>query len=841
MATVTPRKPRGSAKSSPIDRRTAARPRRAPDVPEPAPSRRGSRARNLVIVESPTKARTVKNILGDDYEVIASVGHIRDLPPYGYGVEDVEKLDFRPKYVVVKDKKRGVDKSEVVQDIAKAAKQATRVFLSTDPDREGEAIAWHIKEAAEIPDDKVTRVVFHEITKPAIEAAFAEATGQNVDDASDHGRKDPGKIDMDLVDAQQARRVLDRLIGFPLTWFVQKKVSRGASAGRVQSVALGLIVKREKEIRGFVPVEYWSIHAALAKADRGFEAELNTFPAMVRGTSMRPPFRVAGPAIPNSDLAESLTSTFRRSEFVVGSVNRGEKKRGPVPPFTTSTFQQAAVNRLGMSASRAMGIAQELYEGVGGQSGLITYMRTDSVNISPIARRQARDWVVSQWGGDFIPEKERVYATRSKGAQEAHEAIRPTNPAATPESLRRTLSADQFRVYQLIWQRFVASQMSDARYATMAVEIEARDGAAVAGTFRASASSLVFEGHLKAYGVDANDKQSDDDEEGVVAALPDLVAGDVLSRRSVDSRRHQTEPPPRYTEASLVKALEEEGIGRPSTYASIVQTVMKRDYVERQGRQLVPQELGFIVHDLLEQHMKKYVDVPFTGEMEKELDEVAAGDRDYDTVLKTFWPEFKGQLDGAESAAEKQQEETDIRCNVCDQANLVIKWGRNGKFFACPRYPECTNSLPMGPDGNPLVVAAPRPISYTCPKDGGALVQKTGPYGAYVDCVNREAGTCDFRAGVPVGVACPEEPETGQLVEKQARSGKRGTFYACWNYPNCSYTSNTLDPDKMPPARPLPEREEANRKLLERSARGKAAFAKRKANAAATTRARKAS
>ncbi len=775
----------------------------------------------------------MKNILGDDYEVIASVGHIRDLPPYGYGVESVENLNFTPKYVVVKDKRRGVDKSEVVADIARAAKQATRVFLSTDPDREGEAIAWHIKEAADIPDEKVTRVVFHEITKPAIEAAFAEATGQHLAGAADHGRKAPGKIDMDLVDAQQARRVLDRLIGFPLTWFVQKKVSRGASAGRVQSVALGLIVNREKEIRDFKPVEYWSIRAGLEKAGRDFEADLASFPSMTRGASMRPPFRAAGPSIPNEETSTALTAVFRRSEFSVASVTRGERKRGPVPPFTTSTFQQAAVNRLGMSAARAMGIAQELYEGVGGQSGLITYMRTDAVNISPIARAQAREWIAGQWGKDFIPERERVYATRSKGAQEAHEAIRPTNPAATPESLRRLLNAEQLRVYQLIWQRFTASQMTDARYATMAVDIEARDGATLAGTFRASASSLIFEGHLKAYGIDANDQQAEDDEDGVVAALPELVQGDILGRRSVEPQRHQTEPPPRFTEASLVKALEEEGIGRPSTYASIVQTVMKRDYVERQGRQLVPQELGFIVHDLLEQYMNKYVDVPFTGEMEKELDDVAAGDRNYDSVLQAFWPEFKRELDEADAGAEKQQEVTDILCNVCEQANLVIKWGRNGKFFACPRYPECTNSLPMGPDGKPLLVAAPRHTDYLCPKDGGALVEKSGPYGAYVDCVNRETGTCDFRAGVPVGVPCPEEPDTGQLVEKTARSGKRGVFYACWNYPNCSYTTNTLEPGKMAPARPLPEREEANKKLLERSLRGKAAFAKRKSNTAA--------
>ena len=835
MATITPEKTPRSRKAGPIERRIAERAKTEPASPESSGSRRGGKPANLVIVESPTKARTVQNILGNDYVVIASVGHVRDLPPYGYGVESVEKLDFRPKYVVVKDKRRGVDKTEVIKDIEKASKNAQRVFIATDPDREGEAIAWHIKEAAGIPDDKVTRVVFHEITRPAIQSAFQEAMGGQVDDHNDHGRKAPGKIDIDLVDAQQARRVLDRLIGFPLTWFVQKKVSRGASAGRVQSVALGLIVKREREIRDFVPVEYWSIHAGLDKQGRAFEAELANFPAMVRGTSMKPPFR-QGPAIPNGELANSLTATFNRSQFRVASVARGEKRRGPVPPFTTSTFQQAAVNRLGMSAARAMGIAQELYEGVNGQ-GLITYMRTDSVNISPIARRQAREFASRTWGAEFIPEKERVYATRSKGAQEAHEAIRPTDPAATPESLRRQLSADQFRVYQLIWQRFLASQMADARYATIQVEIEARDGGQVAGTFRASASQLVFEGHLKAYGYDVNDRQPDDDEEGVVAALPELAEGDVLNRRSIEPRRHQTEPPPRYTEATLVRALEDEGIGRPSTYASIVQTVLKRDYVQKQGRQLVPQELGFLVHDLLEQHMKEYVDVPFTGEMEKELDEVASGEREYDEVLREFWPKFKEELDRAEEGAEKQQEETDIRCNVCDQANLVIKWGRNGKFFACPRYPECTNSLPMGPDGKPLLVAAPTEIAYRCPKDGGQLVKKSGPYGAYVDCVNREAGTCDFRGGVPVGVACPEEPETGQLVEKQT---KRGIFYGCWNYPNCSYTTNTLDPDKMSPARPAKEREEANRKLLERSARGKAAFAKRRANAAAT-RARRAS
>ncbi|HQW50693.1 MAG TPA: type I DNA topoisomerase, partial [Tepidiformaceae bacterium] len=698
---------------------------------------------------------------------------------------------------------------------------------------------WHIKEAAGIPDEKATRVVFHEITKPAIEAAFAEAMGQHVAANADHHRKAPGRIDMDLVDAQQARRVLDRLIGFPLTWFVQKKVSRGASAGRVQSVALGLIVNREKEIQDFRPVEYWTIHAGLAKQGRAFEAELTKFPEAAKGAKLKPAFTSGGPAIPSEAAANELLAKLRRSQFQVASVTKGEKKRSPAPPFTTSTFQQAAVNRLGMSAARAMGIAQELYEGIGGQAGLITYMRTDSFNISPIARLQARDFAARTWGSEYIPAKERVYVTRSRGAQEAHEAIRPTNPSAMPESLRRTLNNDQLRVYTLIWQRFMASQMSDARYATVTVDIEAREGTDAHATFRASSSTLTFEGHLKVYGADASEAQAEDDqEEGLQGSLPELAAGETLEQRSVDGRRHETEPPPRYTEATLVKALEEDGIGRPSTYATIVQTVLKRDYVQKQGRQLVPQELGFIVHDLLEQHMKKYVDVPFTGEMERELDEVAQGDRKYEEVLEEFWPEFKRALDGAEDTAEKQQEVTDILCNVCQQTNLVIKWGRNGKFFACPRYPECSNSLPMGADGKPVFAAAPQEIAERCPKDGGALVQKSGPYGQYVDCVNREKGTCDFRGGVPVGVACPEEPETGQLVQKQT---KRGIFYGCWNYPNCSYTTNSLEPAKMAPSRRQDEREAANKKLLERSARGKAAFAKRKAGAAPGTRARKAS
>ena len=819
MTTAQTRKhaPSGGA----AEKRKATR-RPAAGSNAPAAGARGKRGKKLVIVESPAKARTVANILGDDYQVIASVGHVRDLPNYGYGVDDFDT--FKPKYVVVKDKRRGIDKTDVIDSIASAAKSAERVYLSTDPDREGEAIAWHIREAAGIPEEKTTRVVFHEITKPAIERAFEEAAQTpGTAQGGGHG-KAPGRLDMDLVDAQQARRVLDRLIGFPLTWFVQSKVSRGASAGRVQSVALGLIVKREREIQGFVPVEYWSVHALLAKAGREFEAELVKLPASVKG-SLKPPFRQNGPAIPNRERAEAIVAAMQRSAFSVASVKKERRSRSAAPPFTTSTFQQAAVNRLGMSAARAMGIAQELYEGIQG-AGLITYMRTDSLNIASEARHEARAWASRTYGSEYVPAREKVYATSTKGAQEAHEAIRPTSVARTPDSLRRVLSADQLRVYSLIWQRFMASQLADAQYDTVTVDIEAKEGATLHGAFRANARHLVFDGHLRVYGVSAEERNPDDEDDSEVS-LPELAEGEALERRNVDGRRHQTEPPPRYTEASLVKALEEDGIGRPSTYATIVQTVLKRDYVAKQGRQLVPQELGFLVHDLLDKYMHEYVDVPFTGKMEAELDQVADGEREYVDVLREFWPRFTEQLEGAKGTAEKQDTQTEIECNVCHLAKLVIKWGRNGKFFACPRYPECTNSLPMSPDGQPVFVAPPKETSYRCPKDGGALIQKHGPYGDYVDCVNRDAKKCDFRSGLPVGVACPEEPETGQLVEKQTR---RGTFFGCWNYPRCSYTTNSLEAGKMSPVRSPEDRAKANAKLLERSARGKAAFAKRLEN-----------
>ena len=751
------------------------------------------------------------------------MGHVRDLPAYGYGVKSIKELDFTPLYVVPKEKR------EIVAQIAELAKGAEHVYLSTDPDREGEAISWHIKEVAEIPDGKAIRVAFHEITKPAIQAAFreAQAAGPGAVHHGDH----PGKLDMHLVDAQQTRRVLDRLIGFPLTWFVQGKVTKGASAGRVQSVALRLIVEREREVLAFRPQEYWSIHALLAKGRTAFTADLARLPGQKGKLT-----------IPDEAGANRLIETFRRSDFAVSEVKKGERKTSPFPPFTTSTFQQAANNRLGLSASRAMAVAQQLYEGVTvpgeGPVGLITYMRTDSFNVSPLARAEARRFVAGRWGTDYVPAKERVYRTRAKGAQEAHEAIRPTDPGRSPESLRHVLDAQQLRVYTLIWQRFLASQMADARFGTVNAEIEAKEAGQVRGVFKASAQHLLFPGHLAVYGVDASERPAggdgDADGEDAEASLPELATGDALERRNVEGKQHFTEPPARYTEASLVKMLEELGIGRPSTYASIVQTVQKREYVKREGRALVPQELGFLVNDLLVKHLDKYVATDFTSKMEDQLDEIADAHAEYLPVVRDFWQSFEPEIEKAKGEAGKVQEETDIVCSACGEAKMMIKWGRNGKFLACPRYPECKNALPLTSEGEPAPRTEPVLTAYACPKCGSPTLQKTGPYGPYIDCAQREAKKCDFRAGVPAGVPCPEEPENGQLVEKRTR---RGIFYGCWNYPLCSYTTNTLEPGRMAKARSADERAAANRKLLERSARGKAAFATRKARAATSRKA----
>ena len=776
-----------------------------------AKASRAGGGKDLVIVESPAKARTIEGILGDEYRVIASVGHVRDLPSYGYGV-DVKGGSFQPTYEVLKDKK------DVVKEIKSAAGKAERVFLSTDPDREGEAISWHILEAAGIPADKTQRVVFHEITKPAIEAAFQH----------------PGELNRELIEAQETRRVLDRLIGYPLSWFVQGKVARSASAGRVQSVALRVIVERERAIEAFTPQEYWTVHARVAKDGEEFGAKLTGLPGVRKLDEKRD--------LPDEATANALLDSLRRSDFSVKSVRKGERKRRPAPPFTTSSYQQAANNRLGLGAQRSMALAQQLYEGVTipgeGAVGLITYMRTDSLSISPVARREARRFATGRWGEDHVPEKERVYRSRARGAQEAHEAIRPTSAFRTPDSLRDVLNRDQLRAYTLIWQRFMASQLADARYATVAVDIDAREAGELRGSFRSNAQRLIFAGHLAALGIDATEEQaatSNADRDGpeTVDALPELAEGDALDRRSVDGEQHFTEPPPRFTEASLVKALEEEGIGRPSTYASIVQTVLNRAYVIREGRALVPQELGFAVNDLLVQHMDRYVAVPFTSELEGELDEIASGERDYADVVRGFWEPFNTALETAKKDARKQVEETDIVCSKCNERKMVVRWSRNGKFLGCSGFPECKNAMPLTEEGDPQPLPEPQPTDWKCPRCGAGTELKHGPYGEYIDCVRRESKDCDFRSSKPVDIPCPEEPETGQLVAKRAR---RRTFYGCWNYPDCTYTTGSIEPGKLSPVRTAEEREAAAEKAKARASKGK-----RTTRRGSTTRRRRAS
>ena len=760
-------------------------------------AKKSSAAKNLVIVESPAKARTISNFLGDEYTVIASVGHVRDLVSFGYGV-DVKSGNFEPNYTVDKDK------IEIVTEIKDAAKEAETVFLSTDPDREGEAISWHIVDAAEIPQEKTKRVVFHEITQPAIEEAFAH----------------PGDINRNLVEAQETRRVIDRLIGYPLSWLVQEKILRSGSAGRVQSVALRLIVEREREITGFEAQEYWSIHGLFTTVNgESFTAKLHALPGKKR---------LDKNTIPNEDKAQELIEIFKNSQFEVATVTEGNRKRKPPPPFTTSSFQQAANNRYGMNAANAMRVAQSLYEGVDipgqGQVGLITYMRTDSTNVSSAACKTARENVTTTWGKDFIPTKPRTYSRKSKGAQEAHEAIRPTNPLLTPESLTSILNPNELRIYTLIWQRFLASQMSEAQYGTMRVDINAVDGTESKGTFRVSSSKLTFPGYLAIYDAkvgDTDEREKDDNEKDDDAtpqvALPNLKQGNQVNASSVDGKQHFTEPPPRYTDASLVKKLEEEGIGRPSTYAATIQTVLNRDYAERQARSLVPTENGFIVNDFLVEYMNRYVAIPFTSELEGRLDGIANGEHQYSDVVRSVWEPFFDDYNSAKENAPKQQKITDIPCEECENGLYVVRRSRHGEFLGCSNYPECKSLRPLTEEGEPATPEEPEASHYICPRCAKGTIIKTGPYGQYLECDGRAAKDCDFRTGIPEDISCPEcdeEDKNGQLVE---RSSRRGTFYACWNYPDCTYNTNSIEPANIKEARPPEEREAARKKAIERT------------------------
>lgn len=700
--------------------------------------------KHLVIVESPAKARTLSGMLGPGYEVRASVGHVRDLPKSRLGV-DLDN-DFQPHYIVPPEKR------EIVRKLREAVSSADTVFLATDPDREGEAISWHLVEATGMNGKTHRRVVFHEITPEAVRHAFRQ----------------PRDIDMHLVNAQQARRVLDRLVGYKISPLLWQKVRRGLSAGRVQSVALRMVVDREREIAAFVPKEYWTIDAWLSPDgdDRAFCAN---FVGLVGQRKME---------LPDQDTAQQIIDVLGTAAYAVHDVKRRQQARRPAPPFTTSTLQQEASRRFGFSAKRTMAVAQQLYEGRSlgslGQVGLITYMRTDSTFLSEQAKQEARAYIADKYGKEFLPPSPRVYRKKAKGAQEAHEAIRPTSIAREPSSLRRLLTPDQHKLYTLIWQRTVASQMADALYDQTSVDIHATP---TSGRhhylLRATCSALRFPGFRKLY-----HEMTDSPEEEDGRLVPDLQPGDALRLVELKPEQHFTEPPARYTEATLVKALEENGIGRPSTYAPILSTLQDRGYVTKDGRSLKPEELGFVVSDLLTDLFPDVVDVKFTADMEENLDEVARGQRPWQPVVHEFYRPLQKALTQAE-AAPPVQEVTEEVCDKCGRP-MVARWGRFGRFLACSGYPECKNTRPL--DGEqPLAEESEE----RCDLCGAPMLIRRGRFGRFLACSRYPECTGKRPLVVKVGVPCPKDG--GDIVEKRSRKGR--TFYGCANYPACDFTT----------------------------------------------------
>ena len=707
-------------------------------------SKQSKRKKSLVIVESPTKARTLAGILGSDYDIRSSVGHVRDLPKSRLGV-DVDG-DFAPRYIIPKEKRA------VVQELRKAADAADQVFLATDPDREGEAISWHLVEAAELQNRPHQRVVFHEITPEAVKEAFLH----------------PRAIDHHLVDAQQARRVLDRLVGYKISPILWKKVRRGLSAGRVQSVALRMLAEREREIQNFVPKEYWTIDADLAK-------EAETFTAHYSGPAGKKKQEIA-----DKETSDEIVTRLRAAAYRVAGVKQKPQTRRPAPPFTTSTLQQDASRRYGFTAKRTMALAQQLYEGITlpgeGQVGLITYMRTDSTNIAESAKREVRAYITQRFGGDFVPPHPRVYK-KGKLAQEAHEAIRPTTVRHEPASLRHALNRDQLRLYTLIWQRFVACQMADAVFEQTSAEIEAQpaDGSHLLA-LRATATVLRFAGYQQLY---HETREETEAEEEASRALPALAEGDALRPVDVRADQHFTEPPPRYTEASLVKALEENGIGRPSTYAPILSTLQDRGYAKREGRALVPQELGFVVNDLLIEHFPDVFDVSFTATMEEELDEVARGEGQWEPVVRQFYKPLEARLEAA-AAAPRIEEVTDEVCDKCGKP-MIKRWGRYGQFLACSGFPECRNTRPLEGESE----GAPVPTDVKCDLCESPMVARGGRFGRFLACSRYPDCKGTKPILVKVGVVCPKDG--GDIVERRTR--RKRIFYGCANYPKCDFTS----------------------------------------------------
>lgn len=681
----------------------------------PQPERYANRSGKLVIVESPAKARTVGRFLGKGYTVRASVGHVRDLLRSQLSV-DVEN-NFKPKYRVPNEKKA------VVKELKELARQHAEIYLATDPDREGEAISWHLMEAAAIDPKLARRVVFHEITEQAIQEAFAH----------------PRQINMDLVNAQQARRILDRLVGYSISPILWEKVRSRLSAGRVQSVALRLIVEREREIEAFTPVEYWTIAAELRP-----QGERQTFLAKLVKIDEK------DPELGKEEVVRPILADMEQAAYVVTRVKRGERRRRPSPPFITSTLQQEASRKLGFTAKRTMALAQGLYEGVdvgeGGSTGLITYMRTDSTNIAEVARNEARSYIAQRYGSDFVPEKPPVYTKKVAGAQEAHEAIRPTSVWREPEKVKPYLEPAMFKLYQLIWQRFVASQMEAAVYDTISVDVTAQ-GHEHGYLLRSAGSVVKFPGFLIVYEESRDEEQKAEEEEELNVRIPASIAeGQVQELVRLIPEQHFTQPPPRYTEASLVRTLEEYGIGRPSTYAPTLSTIQQRGYVERVDRQLVPTETGILVNDLLMQYFPEIMDYQFTARMEEDLDKIAAGRLKWEKVLREFYTPFEATVRKAQAEMPVNKSGPEPIGRACPECGkeLVIRYGRFGKFISCSGFPECRHTEPWLEE-----------IGVACPKDGGAIVErKTRKGRTFYGCNNYPA--CDFTSWKrPLPQSCP--------------------------------------------------------------------------------------
>ncbi len=660
----------------------------------------------LVIVESPTKIKSIKKALGADYEVMASMGHVRDLPKSKLGV-DVDQ-EFKPQYIIMADKRA------LIKNLKEAAENSDGVLLATDPDREGEAISWHLAKILSLDTTECNRVTFNEITESGIKS----------------GIQQPRQLDMNLVDAQQARRVLDRIVGYKLSPFLWKKVKSGLSAGRVQTVALRLIVDREREIEKFVPEEFWTVDVRLLSNRRVFGAKLY-------GTKDGKKIEIT-----NADEANAIVTALENAEYQVADLKKGTRNKQPAPPFITSTLQQEASRKLGFTGQRTMRVAQQLYEGVEipgvGATGLITYMRTDSLRISEEARAAGNAYIVGRYGKEYLPAKARYYRTKS-GAQDAHEAIRPTDVNLTPERVQGALSAEQNKLYRLIWERFIASLMAACVQNTVAVDITAADY-----LFKASGYSIKFDGYTVLY------EEGRDEEDAESGALPEMAKGDVLKLKELTPNQHFTQPPARFTEPTLIKALDDNGIGRPSTYAPILSNILQRDYIERDKKSLKPTQLGTVVVDLMLEYFKRVFDVKFTASLEKQLDQIGAGELSWIDTMKDFYGDFDKLYKEAEKSLDGQRVkvpdvETEEVCEKCGR-NMVIKNGRFGKFLACPGYPECKNTKPLPSDE----------VKQPCPKCGAKLLKKRSKKGkTFYGCSNYP--NCDFAApGVPTGETCPE-------------------------------------------------------------------------------------